>query len=114
MFAQPYKSGDNVIDLEVSLELDGTLAAKFSSPEWEINVFATPGDFASLSTVASSDWAGRGSMKVGTTAGSPVFWSCIGDTVSLLVGHDDETWDIAIMLPLAQVLELAEIATRDW
>jgi len=99
-----------MIDLDVSVELDGRLAAKFSSDEWEINVVATATEFASLRRIASADWDERGSMKVGLSAGSPVFWSCKGDTVSLLVGNDDETWDIAIMLPLAHVLELAEIS----
>ena len=37
------------------------------------------------------------------SAGSPAFW-CVSDEadvyLSILVGHDDQTWDIAVSLPL--------------
>jgi hypothetical protein len=47
---------------------------------------------------------------VGTAAGADVFWSARDGVVSVLVGHDDETWDIAFVVPVAVVIQLADEA----
>jgi hypothetical protein len=36
----------------------------------------------------------------GRSAGSPVFWCSDGDVATLLIGADDESWDIAATIPL--------------
>jgi hypothetical protein len=44
-----------------------------------------------------------------------VHWSVNGETVAVLVGHDDETWDIALETPLSTVDDtVANVAAEDW
>lgn len=90
-------------DVVVDLEDDGMVAAKFSDAAWEINVRADRADFLRLSGIRDADWDARRSLKVGNSAGSHVFWARKADTVELLVGRDDETWDIGISMPLEMV-----------
>jgi len=39
-----------------------------------------------------------------------VFWAVEGDNAVLLIGVDDETWDVALTLPLAVVDEIVTAA----
>lgn len=70
----------------------------------------TPGVLHSLSRITETDWAARRSLQAGTTLGHSVFW-CLGEqpgTVQVLVGHDDETWELAVTLPLSVVADVAD------
>lgn len=76
-------------------------------------VTASASDVASLSAVGDAEWGGRGSLQVGRALGHPVFW-CPGerpDEVQVLVGSDDETWELALTVPLAVVLDAARQAS---
>jgi hypothetical protein len=73
-----------------------------------LRIAADPQDLVRLEAVAAADWVERGSLAVGTTALGQVHW-CAGEaagTVHLLVGEDDETWDLALTLPAALVAEI--------
>lgn len=98
-----------VVDAEV--DADGrTLAfTKISSGEWEVNVRATPLEFATLESTRGATWASRHSIAVGRSAGAPVFWSCDGPTASILIGSDDETWDVALAVPVDVVDRIDEL-----
>jgi len=100
-----------MIDLDVDSELDGSLCAKFSSDTWEVNVRASVQDFLALAGIRAADWGARSSLPLGTCAGSPVFWSHEAGIVSLLIGHDDETWDVALTIPVSLVDDLVRIAS---
>ena len=66
---------------------------------FEVNIHI-PGDEAEeLKLVASSRWE-DGSMQIGESAGVPVFWSTDEGMVAILVGADDENWDIALSVPV--------------
>ena len=101
-----------MIDLDLEQESDGRLVAKISSDGWEFNVRGFADEFAALGEIESADWVARRSIHAGTSAGSPVYWSCSGEVVSMLVGDDDETWDITVTLPLGLVHRLARDAAE--
>jgi hypothetical protein len=39
-----------------------------------------------------------------------VFWSAVDGHAALMIGHDDETWDISIAVPFAVVDEIVRQA----
>ncbi len=53
-----------------------------------------------FSQVRDADWQNRGSIRIGKCDGSPAFWCVDAEKISLLIGPDDETWGVAINLPL--------------
>jgi len=59
---------------------------------------------------AASHWNERRSITAGTSAGARVFWCANEDTATIMIGHDDETWDIALLMPVAVVEKIAALA----
>ena len=74
---------------------------KIQTDAYEINMRVKPDDVVKFDSVRSAPWA-KGSVRIGESAGSHVFW-CVGDegdnSVSVLIGDDDEGWDVAVSLP---------------
>jgi hypothetical protein len=106
---------------DVSLHLisdDGEptmVLVKLQAPDWELNFRATPEDLAGLGTIRDTDWAARRCLHIGESAGSPVHWAADGQMTTIMVGQDDETWDIALNVPTTAVDEIvAEAATERW
>jgi len=83
--------------------------------DWELHVWATFDDLARLRSVRSAVWDERRSIAAGTSAGSQVFWAgpaegADSETATVLIGHDDETWDIAILVPVTVVEKIGDLA----
>ena len=83
--------------------------------DWELNVWSTFEDLARLQNVRSASWVERRSIEAGTSVGGRVFWAGSGDgadpeTATVLIGHDDEAWDIAFMLPMTVVEKIGRLA----
>ncbi|GAB3881452.1 hypothetical protein GCM10029964_037540 [Kibdelosporangium lantanae] len=88
---------------------------KLQAPTWELNFRATADDLARLSQVRDTDWAARRCLHIGESAGSPVHWATDGQTTTIMVGQDDETWDIAVAVPTAAVDRIvADAAAGRW
>ena len=69
---------------------------KIASPEIEVNVWLLPDEAAELSTLPSRSQASK-SLRLGLSAGGGVHWSRDAHGLyHLLVGEDDETWDIGL------------------
>lgn len=98
------------IDIDVELGWDVVssplLNAKLQGVGWELNVHIHPGEAPALLRVRNADWNRREAVKIGTAAGAPVFWSCRDGELSILVGDDDEVWDIGFTLPETVLLDL--------
>lgn len=77
-------------------EADDRPVWKISSETIEVNVYFHEGDVSRLLDVSAADWNARKSIQAGTSAGQKVWWSCDSGIVTLLIGHDDESWDIAV------------------
>jgi hypothetical protein len=86
---------------EVALKLQ-------AGDDWELNVRSTFGDLSRLRNIRSAVWNERRSIEAGTTVGGRVFWACPAgtandETATILIGHDDEAWDIAFLVPVSVV-----------
>jgi hypothetical protein len=91
------------------------VAVKLQTPSWELNFRASPDELISLSTVRETDWADRRCLHVGQCAGSQVHWAADGDVVTVMVGDDDETWDVAVTVSLATVDKVvADVSAGRW
>ena len=99
-------------DLSVDIERDDSgedfVCAKFSGDQWELNVKARPSEFSRLQGIRGFDWNSRAVAAVGRSAGASVFWSSDGEVATILVGQDDETWDIAVSVPVTLVEDLVQ------
>jgi hypothetical protein len=106
--------------VEVTLDVEsasGTPTApgvlvKLQTETWELNIWAPITDLVRLRDIRDADWAARRSLAIGTCAGAPVYWAASEGQVMILIGHDDETWDIGVAVPLATVQEVASLAER--
>ena len=67
---------------------------KLQSETWELNIRATTDELWKLAGIEKTDWVQRRVLKVGTCANAPVWWNERDGTVYILVGNDDEAWDI--------------------
>jgi hypothetical protein len=100
---------DVVVDAEVGTDGGTVACAKIANGQWEVNVRATPLEFEALRSIRTATWTTRHSIAVGRSAGAAVFWSCDGPTASILIGSDDETWDVAIAIPVEVVDRIVEL-----
>ena len=88
---------------------------KLSTPTWEFNFWATQEDLIGLNSIRDANWLARRCLHIGQSAGAPVHWAAEGETATILVGHDEETWDIALTVPVATVDTIvADAAEGSW
>jgi hypothetical protein len=88
------------------------VCAKISDVAWELNIRAGRSEFDSLRHVRQADWNERRSLGLGSVAGSSAFWTYADGRVTVLIGHDDETWDVAIDFPVEVVDDLLAALTQ--
>ncbi len=89
---------------------DGVVV-KISMPQLEINVWIPQEELSNLEQVRTTLWD-KGSLRIGRSAGEAAWWSADlqEQTLSIVIGHDDETWDVGAILPLATLdLILTEV-----
>jgi hypothetical protein len=91
------------------------ILVKIQSPGWELNFRGTPEELMGLSSIRAADWSARRCLHIGQSAGAPVHWSAEGEVATIMVGHDEETWDIAVTVPVATVETIvADTLARAW
>lgn len=107
-------------DPSVTVEraIDGDCAAyniKIGVPVVEINVLVSASELDRLTAVRTAPW-NTGSIQIGTCAGAAVWWAVDDEddppALAILVGHDDETWDVGVRLPLAVLDAILEEVRR--
>jgi hypothetical protein len=101
------------VDVTVALETDGLLGVKLQTPAWEVNVRASPAEIASLRDIRGADWDTQRTIAAGRSAGESAFWAYEDCEVTLMIGHDEETWDIGVTIPVETVDELVSQAERE-
>ena len=94
---------DVTLNLASGLDEPILVLVKLQSPTWEFNFRTTPEELAGLSSIRHADWATKRCLHIGESAGAPVHWSAAEQTATIMVGHDDETWDIAVTVPITTV-----------
>ncbi len=103
-----------MVDVTLNIEVPGERGAiKLQDATWEVNIWAPLVDLARLRDVRGARWEARGSLQIGQCAGAAVWWSEQDGQVAVLVGHDDETWDVAVWVPLSTIDEIAALAARE-
>lgn len=73
---------------------------------YETNLVVSIADLELLSKVRGSRWDRRESIAIGECAGVRAFWCSDEEGFSVLIGHDDETWDTSFWLPLSTLDEI--------
>lgn len=100
----------NAIDFSLQ-ENNGKFFLKLQGGEsWELNIRLTGAEIRSLAEIRNTDWTARKTIKAGESANSAVFWTAENDTVVIMVGHDDETWDFAVCISTAVIDEIVKQA----
>ena len=98
------------VSVEGAPHSDGSpaLRLKLSAPVLEVNVLFSPDEARDLRKVLALGDEARG-LRLGTSAESHVHWAQGDDKeVYLLIGDDDETWDIGVTLPEATFLDIVK------
>ncbi|KAB2348571.1 hypothetical protein [Actinomadura rudentiformis] len=94
-------------------EADGSMAlVKIQAETWELNIRAPKGDLMQLREVRDAHWDARRSLAIGTCADAPVYWATSEGRVTILIGPDDEAWDIAVVVPLVAVDEIVSLVQQ--
>ena len=86
-------------------KLNGIL--NLSGPGFYLQIHISPDELEPLAEVEGASWEQRTSIKAGQSLGKPVFWCRSREdptAVTVLVGPDDETWELALEVPVAVVL----------
>ena len=84
------------------------LALKIQSAVIELNIWFRPEELEQLNNLENTKWE-NGSLKIGESANSPVWWSSKNNDVTILIGNDDETWDIALSIPTTEILKAIKL-----
>jgi hypothetical protein len=105
---------EHSVSIDDGISADGSACffVKLQSSGCELNVAASADELEDLSAVASARWLDRKSLRVGQCLGAPVFWSCEDGHLSVLVGSDDETWEVSFAAPESLVAALLEEIER--
>ena len=85
---------------------------KLSGPDCELNLIVSESELKQLRSVGESRWLARRSVSAGKCLGSPAFWSCEDGRLSVLVGPDDEAWEVGYSAPEALVNQLLQEIAR--
>jgi len=75
------------------------ISLKIRDESYELTIWLSKNCIDKLKNIENMPWD-DGSIKVGKSAGSDVFWACEEEIVSILIGGDDEAWDIGFFVPL--------------
>jgi hypothetical protein len=102
-----------MVDVTLNESTGDVVAMKLQTDAWELNIWAPLTDFMRLHEIKDAAWDTRRSLAIGTSADAPVYWVRSGGQAMVLVGHDDETWDIAVAMPLATVDEITSLAGQE-
>lgn len=92
-------------DISVSVgEIDDGFSVKLAGRQRELNLLLRKEELGRLEGVESANWDQRASVRLGTCLEKPVFWCASEDGgVTILVGDDDEIWEVALTISGATV-----------
>ncbi|MFD0683713.1 hypothetical protein [Actinomadura fibrosa] len=100
-----------MVDVTLDMDADPMPLVMLQAETWELHVWAPLADLSRLSEIRSATWDDRRSLQVGTCGDLPVFWTLAEDgQATVLIGQDDETWNLALMVPLTAVDEIVALA----
>ena len=87
----------------------GTFLIKIATHDVEMNVWVLEADLGKLVEVRGRRWE-VGALRIGRSAGTPAWWSVEaeeeGRSLSIVVGDDEESWDLNFRFPLETLDEI--------
>jgi hypothetical protein len=93
-----------MVEVTLDADADPMPVLMVQAEKWEVHIQAPLADFSRLSGIRDARWDERRSLQIGECAGSPVYWAIAeDDQATILIGNDDETWDVALLIPLTTV-----------
>ncbi len=72
---------------------------KVQTDHYELNVSLMVDEVAVLQGEAPEVRTSRGSLRLGRCAGSAVFWCVEDESLTLLIGQDEDAWSVIFELP---------------
>jgi hypothetical protein len=102
-----------MVDVTVDIDVERNYAVKLQEHAWELNFRASPADLGKLTGIEGAIWAEGRSLRVGTCVGAPVWWCEQDGQVTIMVGNDDQVWDVAVMVPLSTVGDILALAEEE-
>jgi hypothetical protein len=103
------------VTLNDCIASDGSLryGIKIQLKDSEVNIWVKPEEMDLFSQVQAASWDDRRSIRIGSCFDAPVYWCSDSGTVSILIGHDDETWDVCFTLPQSIIHDIeAELRNK--
>ncbi len=82
---------------------------KVQTEHYELNVSLTPGEAEVLRGNVPGVRTSRGSLRLGRCTGSAVFWCVEGESLTLLVGQNEEGWSVAFVLPPPALEQIQQV-----
>ena len=81
----------------------GTFRIQISTHDVEMNIWVLEPDLPKLVEVRGRRWE-LGALRIGRSGGTNAWWSVDADedgrSLSIVVGEDDESWDLNFRFPL--------------
>lgn len=102
-----------MVEVSVEAMAGGDGLIKLSDQAWELNVIASLAELRKLRGIENTDWAQRRTLTAGTCLDAPVWWHEADGRVCILVGADDEVWQVAITVPVSAVREIIALADME-
>jgi hypothetical protein len=85
---------------------------KLSGPDCELNLTLSESELDALRSVRGARWLARQSLAAGRCLGATAFWTCEDGRLSVLVGADDEVWEVCWSAPETIVKQLFQEIAR--
>ena len=74
------------------------VSLKITSETWELNIFISKEELELFQNVKDADWKERNSLIIGKCLNHPTYWSYEKEKISILVGKDDECWEVGVLV----------------
>ena len=94
------------VDVTVDCEVTEGCAVKIQASSGRSTSVASAAELLKFRDIRSANWDSRTNDRIGRAAGSPVWWCSDGESATLLIGPDDETWDVSLTVPVHVVDEI--------
>jgi hypothetical protein len=96
-----------MVSVTVEAAADGDLGSvRLEDETWALAIWATTSDFWKLADIEETDWDERRTLKIGSCANAPAWWSERDGMVYIHVGDDAEAYDFLVAVPLSTVHEI--------
>jgi hypothetical protein len=94
------------VTVEAGADDDDLGSVRLEDDTWALAIWTTNPDLWKLAGIEETDWDERRTLKVGTCANAPTWWSERDGTVYIHVGDDAEAYDFLVGVPLSAVHEI--------